>query len=271
MWDDPKALNTIALALVACSFAAFIAGAMLWAARQPAFAIHRVVVRGELREVNPAHLQAVVRESLSGTFFTLKLESARAAFARVPWVRRVSVRRLWPDQLEVSVSEHVPFARWSTPSGEAALVDPEGDVFEADYAGELPSLSGPDGSAQEVSARYRAFAQALAPIGRSLDAVALSSRHGWQLQLDRNLVLALGRDNIGERFARFVSLYPSTIARVASPVDYVDMRYSNGFAARVAGFSEHGGSGVHAAKNAAKSRREHRSQTTTIDQGTTTT
>ena len=54
----------IALALVACSLAMLVAVSTLWASRLPAFAIHRVVVTGELKEVNPAHLEAVAREAL---------------------------------------------------------------------------------------------------------------------------------------------------------------------------------------------------------------
>src|SRR5438552_6609143 len=139
MWDDPKALNTIALALVACSLAMLVAVSTLWASRLPAFAIHRVVVTGELKEVNPAHLEAVAREALRGTFFTLNLDSARAAFVRVPWVRTASVRRLWPDRLEVSVTEHEPLARWN----DSALVNTYGEVFQADCARELPAFVGP--------------------------------------------------------------------------------------------------------------------------------
>jgi cell division protein FtsQ len=241
MWDDPKALNTLALVLVACALGAFVATAILWAARQPAFAIRHVVVRGDLKEVNRAHLEAVARESLYGTFFTLNLDHARAAFARVPWVRSATVRRSWPDRLEVTLTEHEPLARWLPPAGEAALVNTEGEVFRADYAEELPLFSGPEGSSQEVSRRYQQSTQALAAIGRSPTAIRLSAQRGWELQLDNELALELGREQVMERLARFVSLYPATVARVKSSVGYVDMRYPNGFAARVAGFVERGG------------------------------
>src|SRR5438128_5333128 len=147
MWDDPKALNKLTVALLACALAALVAAGLLWVSRQPAFAIRHVVVQGELKEVNPAHLQAVTREALRGNFFTLNLDAARVAYARVPWVRAVSVRRLWPDRLEVTVSEHQPLARWSAWSGESGLVNTAGELFQADYAGELPGFAGPAGAA----------------------------------------------------------------------------------------------------------------------------
>ncbi len=52
-------------------------GALAWVVRQPPFAFREVVVRGPLEHVNAAHLEAVVRDELAGTFFTMNLESAR--------------------------------------------------------------------------------------------------------------------------------------------------------------------------------------------------
>jgi cell division protein FtsQ len=238
MWDNAKALNAVSLALTACAVAALLAAALLWAARQPVFAIHRVVVSGELKEVDPAHLAAVARESLRGTFFTLELNAAQAAFARVPWVRSVAVRRHWPDQLDVSVVEHTPLARWNPDVGEPTLVNTHGEVFQARHAGELPSFTGPEGTAGEVTGHYLEFAPALARIGRTVSGIRLSSRRAWELTLDNSLIIELGRDGESERLARFVMFYPSTIARVAGRVESVDMRYRNGFAARVPGFRE---------------------------------
>jgi cell division protein FtsQ len=239
MWDDPKALNALSLALVIGALVALLTAAVMWAARQPAFAIHRIVVRGELKEVNPAHLEAVAREALRGTFFTLKLDAASAAFGQVPWVRTASVRRLWPDELEVTLIEHQPLARWNQNSSEPMLVDTEGVAFQADYAGDLPAFEGPEGTSIEVAQRYREFAPQLARIGRSLAAIRMSSRRAWELTLDNQLAVELGRAGAADRLQRFVAFYPSTIARVTGRVEAVDMRYGNGFAARVPEFKEH--------------------------------
>jgi cell division protein FtsQ len=53
------------------------------------------------------------------------------------------------------------------------------------------------------------------------------------------LDIELGRDEPGERLARFVAVYGRTIqtlAKAGTRIDRVDMRYRNGFAARVPGF-----------------------------------
>jgi cell division protein FtsQ len=65
--------------------------------------------------------------------------------------------------------------------------------------------------------------------------ITLSARRAWQLRLDDGMVLQLGRENLEARLADFVSAYPRTIARLSQPPSHVDLRYSNGFAARASG------------------------------------
>ena len=99
MWDDERQLNGISLALVLCAIAALIWVALTWLLRQPAFAFREVVITTPLVRASGAHLESVVREELAGTFFTLDLDRAGLALARVPWVRSVALRRQWPRRL----------------------------------------------------------------------------------------------------------------------------------------------------------------------------
>jgi cell division protein FtsQ len=239
MWDDARKLNAAALALTALALCALAWGAFAWAVRQPAFAIRRVVVDGPLVRVNPGHVRAVIREELRGTFFTLRLADARASLARVPWVKSVALRRRWPDTLEVSLAEHEPFARWN----EAALIDTDGETFTAEYDAELPQLSGPEGSAPLVAARFRTFANTLAARALSIAELRLSQRGAWRLRTSGSaaLTIELGRTAPEELLGRLMAYYPRTLgalARAGTTVDYVDLRYRNGFAARVPGFAE---------------------------------
>ena len=240
MWDDARALNAIAATLAAIALALLAYGAIAWLVRQPLFAFRDVVVGGRLERASAAHLEAVIRDELAGTFFTLDLDRARASLMQVPWVRRAALRRQWPRRLEVTIEEHAPLARWN----DDMLVDVDGVVFAADFDGDLPQLAGPDDRAAEVVSRYREWGELLAPLSLTLDAVTLSARGGWRVSARgpaAALEIELGRDEPTPRLRRFVAAWDRTIgvlARMGTRIAHVDLRYRNGFAARVPEFRE---------------------------------
>ncbi|MEP7207257.1 MAG: cell division protein FtsQ/DivIB [Casimicrobiaceae bacterium] len=233
-------MNAVSLVLTAISLLLLAWGAMSWAARRPAFEFQEIVITAPPTRVNAAHLEAVIRDEFKGTFFTMNLDRARTALARVPWVRRVALRRQWPHRLEVIIEEHVPLARWN----DAALVNGQGEVFVANCKDPLPRFVGPDGAAQEVTRRYREWGAQLAALSLGIDAMRLSPRGGWYLHVANGngpLGIELGRDDPAGALARFVAVYERTIgalARAGTKVEQVDLRYRNGFAAKVPGFRE---------------------------------
>ena len=63
--------------------------------------------------------------------------------------------------------------------------------------------------------------------------VSVTPRHAWQIRLDSGTVLELGRDQVEARLARLASVYDRTIAPLNRRIEYVDLRYPNGFAVRI--------------------------------------
>jgi len=240
MWDDARQLNAVSVAIFIAATVSLAWAALGWLVRQPAFAFRDVVITTPLIHASGAHLESVVREELAGTFFTLNLDRAGHALTQVPWVRSVGLRRQWPRRLEIDVVEHQPFARWN----DADLVDARGDVFSADWDGDLPQFTGPEGQSATVLARFREWSAMLAPLGLSVQTLTLSPRGGWEIgamDAQGTLTIELGRDDPAGRLARFVAAHDRTIgalARAGRHIEQVDLRYRNGFAARVPGFRE---------------------------------
>jgi cell division protein FtsQ len=102
-----------------------------WLAQRPLFSVRGIVLEGELTHNTAATVRAHAAPKLAGGFFTMDLERARAAFESVPWVRRASVRRVWPDRLAVRLEEHVPAALWMADDDIERMVNTFGQVFEA--------------------------------------------------------------------------------------------------------------------------------------------
>jgi cell division protein FtsQ len=235
MWDNPRLLNAAAGFLTALALMVFTFGALQLLLRSPLFPLREIAVGGVLAHTTRAEIERAAQGRVAGNFFAVDLAEVRASLERLPWVRRVQVRRIWPDRLEVTLEEHVALARW----GEAGLVNQQGERFAGRSAdGALPLFAGPQGSEAEVTRRYRRFAEILAPLGASLERLVLSPRYAWQLRLADGLALELGRDAANEpverRLERFVAVHAQTLAKMQRRHEYVDLRYPNGFALRVA-------------------------------------
>jgi len=232
MWDNPRILNMAAGTLVGIAVIVFAITAIALVLRSPLFPVTRIELTHALGKTNREEIEAAARAHIKGNFFALAPAQVRAGLEELPWVRRASVRRVWPDRLEVTLEEHVPLARW----GEAALIDVYGERFSGSTDERLPVLFGPAGSEQELARRYARFARTVTPLGAKLERVVLSERRAWQLGLDNGLHIMLGRDADGAeaRLARFVEAHAATLGRISRSHRYVDLRYPNGFALRLA-------------------------------------
>ena len=238
-WDRPVLIDLVADLLLVFAVVGLGWAATVALQRLPGFPLREVVVGGTVDQVTRAQIEQAAHTALTGNFFTVDLDDARALFEKLPWVRRAEVRRQWPDTLELTLEEHVAVARWRQADGEARLVNSFGEVFTAASAASLPTFAGPEGSAPRLLARYRDFKQTLAAVGRAPDVLVLSSREAWQVKLDDGVVLELGRDeakhSLAERLARFVDYYgPAAERTQVAAGGVVDMRYPNGFALRAA-------------------------------------
>ena len=113
MWDNPRLLNAAAGFLVGLAALAFAAAATYWLLHSTLFPLRTVELRTMLKKVPRAQVQATLARVGRGNFFAAPIDELRAALEQLPWVRRASVRRVWPDALEVSIEEQVALARWA--------------------------------------------------------------------------------------------------------------------------------------------------------------
>ena len=241
MWNKPHLLNAIADLLMLAASAALLAAAAVWLVRVPSLPVREVVFAEPLTHTRRLEIEQVLPGSLKGNFFSLNLESVRGALEKLPWVRKVEVRRIWPARLEVRVEEHRPVARWGDGRGE--LVNSYGEVFAAlpgdQELAALPQLAGPTGTASDVLKHYSEFVGAFQSVGERPVQLILSPRLAWQLKLENGMLVNMGREQpkspVGARLQRFIEVYPETVAKGAIRPVVVDLRYPNGFAMKVAG------------------------------------
>jgi len=241
---DVRLMNATTIALAAIAAILVAAMAVMWLARQPFFAIRSISVDGDVTRNSVSTIRANAAPRLAGNFITMDLRSVRRAFESVPWVRLAVVRRVWPNRLRVQLEEHRPVAIWGSESGGERLVNSFGEVFEANVGDveddALPTLAGPEGSSAHVLAMLGRVEAGLAPLGARVEALALSGRGSWQATLDTGAVVELGRgsdDDVLARAGRFVATVGQVTSRYHRPLEYADLRHSDGYAVRLKGVS----------------------------------
>jgi cell division protein FtsQ len=217
--------------------ALLVAGALaVKLAHGPWFDLRSIEIVGDVRHISRAAVRAAVSGRLTGNYFTIRLDQVRHAFEALPWVAQVSVRRIWPNRLRVTLTEHHALGEWS----DGRLVSDAGVLFvanpaEAEADGTLVSFAGPPGYAPDAVDHFHRFSALLAPLQMHIAALQISDRASWSLTTAPRAQIELGRDDpagsVEQRLAAIVAAYPVVTARLDGPASRIDARYSNGFAA----------------------------------------
>lgn len=231
LWDNPARLGRTTRWLYGIAGVLAAYGLLRVLAASSYFNLREIELPGELKHVTREQAELIVRSRLRGNFFTLDMRETKTVFEKLPWVRRADISRRWPGTIVVKLEEQQALARWQT----GALVNAHGELFQAASDAEMPYFFGPPGSSGEVTRNYREFSRAFAPLGLSIAAIEVSARGAWRLKLDNGMELALGREDMQARLARFASAWPVTVALIEPQPRKVDLRYRNGFAVRAPG------------------------------------
>lgn len=219
-------------ALAAASLGLVLAGVIYMPRMLSAWPLEEVNVTG----VSDARRQEAVRVSLADmlaneTFFSVPLERIHKRVTGLPWVAGASVRRRWPDRLELKVTERVPVAVWNGDT----LVSSSGEAFRAvdHYAtGDLPRLSGPEARLDEVMNYYHGIAKMLDDMDPGIRVMDVDARLTARLELDSGAQLVVDRKNYTAKLRRFVRFYRQVASRTDKRLARVDLRYGNGLAVR---------------------------------------
>lgn len=249
---DIRLMNAVSALLLAALLATAAWGLMRWVVGLPTFNIRAIQVEGDVNRNSLASLRANALPRLSGSFLSLDLRQARAAFESVPWVRHALLQRVWPMQLRVQLEEHRAAAYWESrvdgansateAAAERALVNSFGEVFQANLGDvedeDLPVLAGPANAADATLAMWRALGPAAQHLGQGIARLELSGRGSWRATLDNEAVIELGRGSPAEvvaRFSQFAHSVSQVTAQYRSPLLSADLRHADGYAVRLRG------------------------------------
>lgn len=190
--------------------------------------IKSIMIEGPFQRVTAMQIEEAINDELAIGFFSANLRRVQRRVVEMPWIDEANVSRRWPGTIEISVTEQIPAAVW----GESGLLNTDGELFVSDarhVPAELPRLSGPDEQSATVAKRYLTIREQLIPIGLDVRELQVDARGAWEMTLQNGIDIRLGRKDVDARTQLFLDVAANIISSREAEVEYVDMRYSNGF------------------------------------------
>lgn len=190
--------------------------------------LQRVRVEGELRQVKSAEVLQAMGVEAGMTLAELDLRNLHAKVAALPWVKAVSLRRVYPAELQVTITERTPWLRLNRKE----LIDVDGNPYAPDNVAafaHLPVLHSSHAQLELAVARFVGGNEQLKPLGLTIAELELNGRGALEMRLNNGTRLLFGRDDWDGRLQRLLGLYPGLVTDEAVPT-YVDLRYDTGFA-----------------------------------------
>jgi cell division protein FtsQ len=206
----------------------------------PALQVARVTVRGNER-LSTGEVRAIVDELKGQNILTVELAEWRRRLMASPWVEDVTLRRMLPSRVDVTIHERRPLGIGRM-AGTLYLVDAHGVVIDeygpkyGDF--DLPIIDGlsgkplAEGSAVDegralLAARVIAALQARPGLARRVSQIDVTDAHDAVVILEGDTaMLRLGEQEFADRIQGYLDLAPALRERVPQ-IDYVDLRFDD--------------------------------------------
>jgi cell division protein FtsQ len=190
------------------------------AARSFGFGIVQVDIRGT-RILTREELMQRAGITSQSSLLLLNPDSVRAALKEDPRVAEVTVRKFYPDRLDLVVEERQPFARWQR-GGQTHLIATDGTVLERDTKGsELPLVVG--SGAEKQAAAFVALLDRFPAIRENVRAGVLVAERRWNLRLKNGIDVRLPEEDAALAIERLIAL-DKTKQLLSRDVTVIDLR-----------------------------------------------
>ncbi|MBT7542586.1 MAG: cell division protein FtsQ [Gammaproteobacteria bacterium] len=163
------------------------------------------------------------------SFFNLKIIDLKKEIENVDWIRLADVRRVYPDEIEIYIIEHIPIAIWN----DKMFLNDLGEIFFAnDIDIKLPKIYSTNDRNKIIFKYFVTFSKNLIKnnIHNSVIKMDENNRRSLTIKLSSNIIIYLGSNDIMNKIDTFFKVYNSLNSSDLTKIRYIDMRYLNGFA-----------------------------------------
>ena len=196
---------------------------------ETALPIKYVRTEGVFQYLGKDEVKTALEPLVKTGFFEIDVQTLHNAVSKLPWIEDVTVKRVWPDTIDIKIKERKPFVRW----GENSLVSDKGVVFtpkSIEPFGDLMLVSGPEQQQVKVLEIMKGVKTALADQSLELVEFNINNRWSWKFKLASGLEVELGRSDQLKKLQRFLKTLSVIPQEQIDAMAVVDLRYPNGFA-----------------------------------------
>jgi cell division protein FtsQ len=136
----------------------------------------------------------------------LDVADARARLKTNPWIADATVQKLYPDRLQIAITERAAFALWQK-DGRVGVIADDGTVLEPYLSRRFVSLPLFVGAGAATRAKdFQAVIARYPDIRDQLRAAVLVSERRWNLRLKNGVDIELPEDGVEQALGRLVAL-----------------------------------------------------------------
>ncbi|MGY2048289.1 cell division protein FtsQ/DivIB [Methylobacterium sp. JK268] len=173
-------------------------------ARGSGFGLDKVTIAG-LVQLQPAEILRAAGIDRRNALPFLNVVAVRDRLAEVPLIGSVSVRKIYPHELLVTLAEREPSALWQR-NGEITVISADGTVIDRMRDGRFAALPLVVGDEANLRTReYLDLLDAAGPLKERIRAGTLVSGRRWTLKLD-GVDIRLPESGARDAMARLVKL-----------------------------------------------------------------
>ncbi|MEI6144836.1 MAG: cell division protein FtsQ/DivIB [Methylococcales bacterium] len=197
--------------------------------KSASFPIKYVRTEGEFQYLSKDEVKGILQPLVMASFFDADMQAIHTAVSTLPWVDAVTVKRVWPDAIDIKVHEKQPFARW----GKEALITESGVIFSPKTNVPIQNLiimTGPELEQVKVLEIMKGIKTALADQSMELAEFHVSDRWAWKIKLVTGMEILLGQDEQLKKLKRFLKTLTVLSQGQVDAMAVVDLRYPNGYA-----------------------------------------
>lgn len=218
--------NLILVGLIFIAIILAVRVVYIFLADQVRFPVSTVKIIAKFSHLERKDLEIILSHYKQYSFFTLPLSKIHKDLSNINWVKEITVQRVWPDTIKITVVEKNAVAIWGnnflTEEGELYPIKQNQSEFN------LPKLSGPDNHHLKVLQIYQKLSKLLATDDFIISSLELDTNNNWELKLTNGIKLNLGQDDIEDRFVKFLKAYKVVFRNTTTQNALVDLRFPHG-------------------------------------------